>query len=62
MTVSIEESSSMKVLKYRKFAIPPRTLLCSKDLAVKKTRGNSTSEAKEGARGALNLLGLMFHV
>ena len=47
----------MKVLKYRKFAMPPRTVLCWKDLAVEDKGGNSTSGAKEGARGALNLLG-----
>ena len=57
IAVSIEESSSMKVLKYRKFAMPPRTVLCWKDLAVEDKGGNSTSGAKEGARGALNLLG-----
>ena len=55
MTVSIEESSSMKVLKYRKFAMPPRTVLCY-TLLERSSSGKqgATAGAKEGARAVLS--------
>ena len=61
ITFSTWESSSMKVLKYRKFVMPPRTVPCTllerlSSLAVE-DKGKRQNWSQRSSARALNLLG-----